>query len=185
MSAMSSQITGVLIICSTICLCACGRKHQSSSSLVFVREIPRWPVDSPDKGPVTRKMFPFDDVIMMANDVVRSGISPLFIFCHITLTFWLIQHQACLYQTFSFFSKSTIRYMCWRERVPWIHLAETSILFSACLSETLTNYGHWTPSHMLVADTECFATNTLWWCDQWQKYMSKSLQLFVTFQVWM
>ena len=24
----------------------------------------RWPVDSPHKGPVTRKMFPFDDVIM-------------------------------------------------------------------------------------------------------------------------
>ena len=23
-----------------------------------------WPVNSPDKGPVTRKMFPFDDVIM-------------------------------------------------------------------------------------------------------------------------
>ena len=26
--------------------------------------IHRWPVDSPHKGPVTRKMFPFDDVIM-------------------------------------------------------------------------------------------------------------------------
>ena len=29
-----------------------------------MREIHRWPVDSPHKGPVTRKMFPFDDVIM-------------------------------------------------------------------------------------------------------------------------
>ena len=27
--------------------------------------IHRWPVDSPHKGPVTRKMFPFDDVIML------------------------------------------------------------------------------------------------------------------------
>ena len=26
--------------------------------------IQRWPVNSPDKGPVTRKMFPFDDAIM-------------------------------------------------------------------------------------------------------------------------
>ena len=26
--------------------------------------IHRWPVNSPHKGPVTRKMFPFDDVIM-------------------------------------------------------------------------------------------------------------------------
>ena len=25
----------------------------------------RWPVDSPHKGPVTRKMFPFDDVTMI------------------------------------------------------------------------------------------------------------------------
>ena len=40
------------------------RKHQSSASLVFVRGIHRWPVNSPHKWPVTRKMFPFDDVIM-------------------------------------------------------------------------------------------------------------------------
>ena len=30
----------------------------------FVRGIHRWPVNSPHKGPVTRKLFPFDDVIM-------------------------------------------------------------------------------------------------------------------------
>ena len=30
----------------------------------FVRGIHRWPVNSPHKWPVTRKMFPFDDVIM-------------------------------------------------------------------------------------------------------------------------
>ena len=28
-------------------------------------EIHRWPVDSPHKGPITGKMFPFDDVIMI------------------------------------------------------------------------------------------------------------------------
>ena len=39
------------------------RKHQSSASLAFVRGIHRRPVNSPHKGPVTRKMFPFDDVI--------------------------------------------------------------------------------------------------------------------------
>ena len=39
------------------------RKHQSSASLAFVLGIHRWPVNSPHKGPVTRKMFPFDDVI--------------------------------------------------------------------------------------------------------------------------
>ena len=40
------------------------RIHQSSASLAFVRGIHRWPVDSPQKGPVTRKKFPFDDVTM-------------------------------------------------------------------------------------------------------------------------
>ena len=40
------------------------RKHQSSSPLAFVQGIHWWPVNSPHKGPVTRKMFPFDDVII-------------------------------------------------------------------------------------------------------------------------
>ena len=40
------------------------RKHQSSASLAFVRGIHRGPVNSPHKWPVTRKIFPFDDVIM-------------------------------------------------------------------------------------------------------------------------
>ena len=40
------------------------RKHQSSTSLVFLRGIHPWPVDFPHKWPVTRKMFPFDDVIV-------------------------------------------------------------------------------------------------------------------------
>ena len=40
------------------------RNHQSSASLAFVRGIHRGPVNSPHKGPVTQKMFPFDDVIM-------------------------------------------------------------------------------------------------------------------------
>ena len=39
-------------------------KYQSSASLAFVRGIHRWPVNSPHKGPVTRKMLLFDDVIM-------------------------------------------------------------------------------------------------------------------------
>ena len=40
------------------------RKYQSSPSQAFVRGIHRWPVNSPHKGPVARKMFPFDNVIM-------------------------------------------------------------------------------------------------------------------------
>ena len=65
MGAMASQITSVSIICSTVSSGADQRKHQSSPSLAFVRGIHRWPVNSPHKGPVTRKMFPFDDVIII------------------------------------------------------------------------------------------------------------------------
>ena len=33
-------------------------------SVAFVKGIHKWPVDSTHIWPVTRKMFPFDDVIM-------------------------------------------------------------------------------------------------------------------------
>ena len=64
MSGIASQITSLTIVYSTVYSDADQRKHQSSASLAFVREIHRWPVNFPHKGPVTRKMFPFDDVIM-------------------------------------------------------------------------------------------------------------------------
>ena len=64
MGTMASQITSRTIVCSTVYLGTDQRKHQSSASLAFVRGIHQWLVNSPHKGPVTRKMFPFDDVIM-------------------------------------------------------------------------------------------------------------------------
>ena len=65
MSAMASQNTTLTILYSIVYSGADQRKHQSSASLAFVRGIHRWPVNTPHKGPVTRKMFPFDDVIMV------------------------------------------------------------------------------------------------------------------------
>ena len=67
MSAMASQITAVSIVFSAVCSGFDQRKHQSSALLAFVRGIHRWLVDSPHKGTVTRKMFPFDDVIMLCE----------------------------------------------------------------------------------------------------------------------
>ena len=64
MSAIASQITSLMIVYSTVYSGADQRKHQSSASLVFVRGIHRWPVNSPHKGPVTRNMFPLDDVVI-------------------------------------------------------------------------------------------------------------------------
>ena len=74
MSTMASQTTGDSSVYSTVCSDAGRRKHQSSALLAFVREIHRWPVNSPHKGPATRKMFPFDDVIMQL--FVLFGKSP-------------------------------------------------------------------------------------------------------------
>ena len=64
MSAMSSHITSLAIVYSIVYSGAEERKHQSCASLAFVRRIHRRPVNSPHKGLVTRKTFPFDDVII-------------------------------------------------------------------------------------------------------------------------
>ena len=64
MGEVASQITSLTIVYSTVYSDAYQIKYQSSASLAFVRSIYRGPVNSPHKWAVTRKMFPFDDVIM-------------------------------------------------------------------------------------------------------------------------
>ena len=65
MGAIASQITSLMIVYSIVCSDADQRKHLISALLAFVRGIHRGPVNSPHKWPVTRKMFQFDDVIMV------------------------------------------------------------------------------------------------------------------------
>ena len=74
MTAKASQITSLTVVYSTVYSGADQRKHQSSASLAFVRGIHRWPVNSPHKRPVTRKMFSFNDVIMHYQHVWPRGI---------------------------------------------------------------------------------------------------------------
>ena len=64
MDTIASQITSLTIVYSTVYSGADQRKHQSSASLAFVWGIHR----GPHKWPVTRKMFPFDDVIMLCDE---------------------------------------------------------------------------------------------------------------------
>ena len=61
---LASQITSFTIVYWTVYSSAEQRKHQSSASLAFVWGIQRWPVNSSHKWPLTRKIFPFDDVIV-------------------------------------------------------------------------------------------------------------------------
>ena len=74
MCAIASQITSLTIFYSIIYSDADQRKHQSSASLAFVRGSHRVPVNSPHKWQVTRKMFPFDDVIMSRPELGSNGI---------------------------------------------------------------------------------------------------------------
>ena len=79
MSAMAYQITSLAIVYSTVYSDPDQRKHQSSTSLAFVQGIHRGPVNSPHKWPVTRKMSPFDDVIMAwLRPVLRTVFRLLF-----------------------------------------------------------------------------------------------------------
>ena len=81
MGAIPSQITSLTIVYSTVYSDADQRKHQSSASLAY-----RGPVNSPHKWPLTRKMFPFDDVIMSYSLIVKA----LFvIYVHLCLDWWV------------------------------------------------------------------------------------------------
>ena len=77
LGAIASQITSLTIVYSTIYSDANQRKHQSSALLAFARGIHRGPVNSQHKWPVTRKMSPFDDVIMFTSAMVFVGYTAL------------------------------------------------------------------------------------------------------------
>ena len=62
MGAMTSQITSLTTVFSAVDSGADQRKYQSSASL-YLSDIHREPVHFQHKGPVTRKIFPFDDII--------------------------------------------------------------------------------------------------------------------------
>ena len=77
MSAMASQITSVSIVCN----CLFRHRPKKTSKLCVTgpcEGIHRSPVDTPQKRPVTRKMFPFDDVIMLHNGAlaIRHNWNP-------------------------------------------------------------------------------------------------------------
>ena len=85
MGAMASQITSVSIVCPTVCSGADQRIYQSPASLAFVRGSHRRPVNSPHKGPVTRKMFPFHEVIMAIRRSARCEVGQCSNYCITTI----------------------------------------------------------------------------------------------------
>ena len=97
MGAMVSKITSLTIVYATVYSDADQRKHQCSASLAFVRGIHRRPGNSPHKWPETRKIVPFDDVIMYATALWGNGCYTLidaYIFSYfLTVTF---RYEVCL-----------------------------------------------------------------------------------------
>ena len=89
MSTMASHITNASIVCSIVCSVADQRKHQSSASLAFVRGIHRRPVNSPHKGPVTRKMIPSSCLSPVWQDIIRTNT-------HWYIVDWNIRNQSNL-----------------------------------------------------------------------------------------
>ena len=65
MCAMASQITSVSIVTQLFVQVQIKENIKAPRHWPLWRGINRWPVNSPHKGPVTRKMFPLNDVIMI------------------------------------------------------------------------------------------------------------------------
>ena len=127
--------TGVSIVYSTVCSGADQRNHQGYVSLAFVMRVHRWPVYSPHKGPATRKMFPFDDVIMPG--LISDGVQrlPACYHCYLTADLRLREHLVliCLQlirnthrwnrraQLSSCFRKPLTHFCDHEEQNPWEH----------------------------------------------------------------
>ena len=96
LGTIRSQITSLTIVYSIIYSDADQRKHQSSASLAFVRGIHRGPVNSPHKWPVTRKMCPFDDVIMESNPPAFCRVGNMIMYVRTPLTLFVRLCVMCL-----------------------------------------------------------------------------------------
>ena len=93
-----------------------GDPNECSYELInvitgFVQRVYRWPVNSPHKGPVTRKVFPFDDGIMVVGR-----------FCH----------QCCTSQLSSFESWIS-KVWCLDKRPKHMNRSSIAIIFLKCI----------------------------------------------------
>ena len=104
MGVIASPITSLTIVYPTVYSHADQRKHKSSASLAFHPG----PVNSTQKWPVTRKRFPFDDVIMPYHEatytrvqlriVIINNVALVYFNCEAGLRLViLIEHLRCTY----------------------------------------------------------------------------------------
>ena len=155
MGAMASQITSPSIFYLIVYSYADQRKHQSSASLPFVRGLHQQPVNSPHKGPIRRKMFPIDDVIMqsilMAGTVVTyteteqglegqhlyyTNVQCIFkqCFCCLPLPLKAINNTAyiCLLHSWNIWNKNLN--FKWRLQVLNAWMSSSKLSWSSCIN---------------------------------------------------
>ena len=130
MSMMAFQITSLTIVYSTAHSGVGQIKHQSSASLAFVRGIHQWPVNSPRKGPVMRKTFPFDDVIMIG---LKPGVGDScgFMASHLTNN-WTVCSKTCSgLQQWKLQSSALLAF--YGESTEWESTYNSTVCSTACL----------------------------------------------------
>ena len=132
MSVMASLITSLTIVCLTIYLSGDQRKHQSSASPAFVRGIHRWLMNSPHKGPVTQKMSPLYDVIMLDVIIRWRSYCRRFYFFSINNYVGLKQTRASCRCTISFLCQWTRPGACVFFPVPLQRIKSTWPSLSPC-----------------------------------------------------
>ena len=152
MGAMASQITSLSIVYSTVYSRRTSKEHQSSASLAVVRGIHSWPVNSPHKGPVTRKVFPFDDVIIEWSDNFPNKTS-----------MWLLVAFSCY------------------EFIPlvWHHTIKTIKIFiyTSSLHVVIMAYGH--DQYCRVMTVHSFLIWICFWTSSQEADGSRLLDLYV------
>ena len=98
MTMLAYQITSLTVVYSIVYSGVNQRKHQSSASLAFVWEIHRGPVNFPHKWPVTRKLLPFDDVIMQTDKTTwHLGHKYMCVYIHIYIYIIIYIHICSWY----------------------------------------------------------------------------------------
>ena len=150
MSPFASQITSVSIVYSTVCSGADQRQHQSPASLTVVRGIHWWLVIYPNKRPLTRKMYPLDDVIMNNMSSTMINLLPK----HICQQAKLSVGPVLLFIFFMYLNKMYMNiysFECSKAFHYSIILILTSILW---LRKLLVKY-HLIPRVSLAASIQC------------------------------
>ena len=77
MNTMASQITSLTVVYSIVYSDSRSKKTSKFRVTGLCVGNSPGPVNSPHKGPVTRKMFPFDDVIMESHPVLPESVLKL------------------------------------------------------------------------------------------------------------